>query len=357
MVNPFTSTLPAVYVPDYSIKANGAPLLPWVSDNIMSVSVDEQFDAPGMFAIVVNDPDLAFINNTRGTFTEGTEISISMGYVGELKKLITGEIASLEPSFPNDGPATLTVRGYDYLHRMSQGTFSRSFTDVTYGSLIRQLAQEVKLKAQPAPALLSKKVIYAAQKNKSNLDFLKGQLGILGYDFWADGQTLHVGERKAPLMALPLQLQWRKTLLSFQPRLSLANQVEEVVVRGWDIEKSNTFKGTAKLPATVAKKLSSAGWKDLKQGSGGKSQFDLFKYPISSDSEAKAIAKNKLAEMINDMITGDGTSVGNPDIRVAHSLKLTDIGRFSDTYQITKASHQLGENGYQTSFSVRKHLL
>ena len=43
----------------------------------------------------------------------GKTVEIHLGYGTDLVPAFLGEIAAIEPSFPQDGPPTITVTGYD----------------------------------------------------------------------------------------------------------------------------------------------------------------------------------------------------------------------------------------------------
>jgi len=90
---------------------------------VIRVSVNEQTGLPTHFSIELYDPEHKLIDSSKGDLREGTEIEISMGYVGDdLQSLVHGTISTLHVEFPSSGPPTIHVEGYDHLHRFTRGT-------------------------------------------------------------------------------------------------------------------------------------------------------------------------------------------------------------------------------------------
>jgi phage protein D len=48
----------------------------------------------------------------------GKTVEIHLGYGSDLSPALLGEIAAIEPSFPQDGAPTITVSGYDKSYKM-----------------------------------------------------------------------------------------------------------------------------------------------------------------------------------------------------------------------------------------------
>src|SRR5712692_7121765 len=126
--------LPDILVSTFRMTVNYVPLPPPIAKSILELSVTEHLDPPNSFSFRLNDPELILINAQGGLFTEGSRVELSMGFVNNLEKMIVGEISALTADFPNSGPATLQVDGFDLLHRLTRGTFYRRFEGPTPNS-------------------------------------------------------------------------------------------------------------------------------------------------------------------------------------------------------------------------------
>src|SRR5215467_14437908 len=119
--------LPDVYVPTFQITVDYVPLNTLIAKSILDVSVTEHLGPPSQFSFSLNDPKLQFIKKQGGLFTEGKRVEISLGFVGNTRRKIVGEISGLTATFPSSGPATVQVEGFDLLHRLTRGTINRIF--------------------------------------------------------------------------------------------------------------------------------------------------------------------------------------------------------------------------------------
>jgi uncharacterized protein involved in type VI secretion and phage assembly len=336
-----------VYVPTFEIKVGGSKLEASVAKSIMEITVTEYSSGPNSFSFRLNDPDLALIDEKKGPFTEGTRVEIDLGFVGETRKMIVGEISALSADLPSTGPAVVEVQGFDDFHGLSRGTVFRRFGGESDSAIVSQIASEMQLQAVVKEARVP--AALRIQDNQTNLDFLQELAQKNGFVVKVDSGTIYFG--KEPPARPTIRLKWREKLLNFSPRLSTAGLVNEVVVRGWDQVRKQRILVNIKRDAAKSVSISTAGQKQISKGSGGRSQR-VIDAPVSNFLEAEAIAENTLRNQQVTSVAGSGTCLGNPAIRVGGQLELSGIGRFSGTYSVTRVTHTLGEGGYLTSFEV-----
>lgn len=344
--------LPDIYVPTFEMKVQDKPLSARDAKSILEISVTEHLNPPSEFSFRVNDPKLKFINKENGLFTEGTKVEISIGYVGSTRSMITGEISALTADFPSSGPATLHVQGFDLLHRLTRGNAYRKFDGSTPDSgladsdVVSKVASDVGLQLSADSTATRTKP--RVQNYKSNLAFLEELALANGYSLWVEGSTLHF--KKAPPERKTIRLEWGKTLLSFSPRLTIAGQVNAIVVRGWDPIQKQSISS----PSKVTRDLAATGQEQIGRGAGGKSELVIQALSVSSTQEAQALADKLLSDQLQGLITGNGTSAGEPEMQVGTVLDLRRVGRFSGNYVVQRVTHTVSEGGYQTSFEVTK---
>lgn len=346
--------LPNIYVPTFEMKVEGKGLELDIARNILEIGVTERLNPPNQFSFRLNDPTLKFINREDGLFTEGKRVEIAIGFVGNMRKMIVGEISALTADFPSSGPATLEVQGFDLLHRLTRGTVYRRFAGSTPDSglpdsqIVNRIAEEMGLRPSVDSTPMRTKA--RVQDYMTNLSFLEELARVNGYFLWVEEDTLYF-KQKRPTPGR-LQLEWRRTLMSFSPRLSTAGQVKAVEVRGWDPLQKQSFSARAERSMASTAELSSTGQQQLVRGTGGRSELVITDAPVSSAQEAQALAESVLADRQQTAFTGSGTSVGHPDMRVGTILELSGIARFSGNYAVTEVTHTVSDSGYQTSFQV-----
>ena len=348
-----SQSLPEVYVPTFEMTVGNRRLESSLAKSIMDVTVTEHSTGPNSFSFRLNDPELALIDERKGPFTEGTRVEINMGFVDKTRKMIIGEISALSADLPSSGPATVQVQGFDFFHGLARGTVYRQFGGETPDSglldseIVSRIASEMQLQSVVEPTTGRGLRI---QNNVTNLDFLVELAKLNKYFVRVDSGTLYFG--KQPLKPPEtIQLEWGKNLLDFSPRLSTAGLVNEVVVRGWDPIQKQRISVSMTRATEKPSLLSEAGLKQISKGSGGRSQR-VVDVPVASLLEAEALADSILRNQQATAISGSGTCLGNPTMRVGGKLELRGIGRFSGSYFVSKVTHTIGGNGYLTSFEV-----
>lgn len=348
--------LPDIFVPTFDLTVgSGGPLSDRILKSIMDISVTEHTGPPSRFSFRLNDPKLVFVNRVDGRFTEGTRVEISLGFVGQTRRMIVGEISALTADFPNSGPATVTVEGFDLLHRLTRGTVYRVFggpnpsDGIPDSDIVTRLAQDAGINAVVKET--SARTATRVQNNKSNLHFLEELAAANGYTLRMDGDTLHFTDEVATFDTIPLE--WGKTLLSFTPRLSTAGQVNAVEVRGWDQQQKAAISFRATRSGDAGGLLAPTGQQQVTQGAGGDSVRVIEDRAISTVQEAQQRAEATLRDLTQSLVSGNGASAGPPDLRVGSVLELSGIGRFSGQYTVEEVTHSVSGSGYQTSFQVR----
>src|SRR5947209_8676618 len=122
-------------VPFAEVRVDNAPLPPAAMGDVVAVTVHQDVELPGMFALRLLNWDLAAhaITWSDSTlFALGAAVTIAVGYRGAVPTTVfAGEVTALEPEFNAGEAPTLVVRGYDRRHRLMRGRHTRTFTSVT----------------------------------------------------------------------------------------------------------------------------------------------------------------------------------------------------------------------------------
>lgn len=330
-----------------SIKLNGSELPADVQSKLMAVTIDQHVHLPAMFTIRLQDRGLTLLDEGPLDLTGKVEISAERSD-GEKFVLMEGEITALEPIFGEDMMAELVVRGFDKLHRLYRETSSRAYINVKDSDIAKQVADRIGLQAEIETTATVYEHIY--QNNLSDLEFLKMRAWRIGYECFVEGGKLYF--RKPTGSSAQVTLTWGDDMISFRPSISLAEQVDEVVVKGWDVEKKEPITGRASqgslYPRTQESK-DGAGWAQT-FGPGKKVIVDQ---PVVSQAEADLLAAARLDELSGAYIEAEGVAFRRPDIRAGQKLKLEGLGRrFSGEYLVTRAAHSHTPQGLKTVFQV-----
>ncbi|MCB0127299.1 MAG: VgrG-related protein, partial [Caldilineaceae bacterium] len=333
------------------IKIAGAPIADEVLRQVTEVTVDQQVHLPSMFSIRLADPDLTLLDGDLFTVAKPIEI---VGETEDQKEilLMDGEITAIEPEFGEGMIAELQVRGYDKLHRLYRTVRSKTYLNVKDSDLANEIAQNAGLIAEVDATRTVYDHLY--QDNQSDLHFLMQRAWRIGYACYITAGKLVF--RKPTTEAASVTLTWGDDLLAFRPRMTLAEQVEEVVVRGWDVRKKSAIVGRetqGKLyPELEGPKAKEMGG-ELTKKLGGGSKVVVVDQPVVSQAEADILAAARLNEISGNFIEAEGKAYRRPEIRAGERIKLEALGkRFSGTYLVTSATHLYTDAGFTTTFHV-----
>ncbi|NEP50200.1 MAG: phage late control D family protein [Moorea sp. SIO3C2] len=346
-----SSNSTATSVPSFRIVISGQQL----RSDVMAVIVDENVSTPTMFTIKLANWDQENQEwMDEQLFKLGSEVEIFMGYggsAGKLQKLMIGQITGLEPQFAHKEIPLLTVRGYDYSHRLLRGYNTRSFTKKKDSDIAKDIAKQAGLKYGGVTTKLA--LDYVLQHNQTDMEFLQSRAQRLGYEVVVQDKTLYFQPHQDKSKSV-LTLVQRKDLLSFSSRLTSLTQVGQVEVHGWNPKDKKAFIG--RTNPSSSSNNSGAKAVDQALGSGKKTTERLYR-PVFSLAEAEQIAHGRFKNMGLEYISGEGLCVGRPDLRAGTVITIQGVGKqFSGDYYVTSTIHTYShKRGYRTAFKVRRN--
>jgi len=346
-----------VLVPDFLLWIEGVPIPAAVLRSIVAVAVNHTENLPATFSLEVNDPQFLLIEAVGGLFTEGKQIKISLGYVGNLRGLIEGEITAVDVQLDQSGGLTLHIEGHDYLHAATRGTQVRPFpAGRPVSAIVKSIADELGLGAEVDA--IAARTNAPMQYMQNNLDLLQGLAEQEDCQFWVEGKVLYFKRQRA---GSNIVLSRGVNLISFAGHLSTAGQVGEVEVRSWDATRKQPITATAvaSQSADYLSTLSAIGL--IQVLTGGATQAGKGKTILhatgtaTSVQEVKADADKALADQRRKLLTGSGSAVGDPGIGVGSIVTLIGMGRFSrHQYIIENVTHRIDASGYRSTFEMRQ---
>lgn len=343
-------------LPDLKIRINGSDLLGPARLDVKAITVQEELDAASMFAIELYNWDQYQLQVTwsdDSRFTPGNEVEIWMGYVDALKKVMSGEIVSLEPEFQASEIPQVTVRGYDRRHRLQRGRQTRSFAKMKDSAIASKIASTAGLQAKVKDSKVTHE--YVLQHNQTDLAFLQERARRIGYEVFVRDKTLYFQPRQQAAQPVAT-LRLSQDIIDFFPRLTTMSQVSEVMVQGWDVKQKKAILGKAATGVEQAMGGKSSGPKSAKRAF-GKSSATQVRWPVAAKAEADQMARAQLDEMALHYIHGEVLCEGRPELHAGEVVKIEEAGKmFSGPYYITSVTHTVNETrGYETLLHVQRN--
>lgn len=330
------------------IKIGGTSIQPDVSAQLVSAIVDQHAYLPGMFTLTFRDTSLTLLDSGPFDLTKPVIIEAE-DEEANASKLIEGEITALEPVFREGMIAELVVRGFDKSHRLFRETKSIAYLNKKDSDLASDIAKAAGLKADVETTQTVYDHIF--QHNQTDLAFLTQRAWRIGFEcFVSDGKLVF---RTPPPAEGNASLTWGEDLLSFNPKMTLSEQADEVIVRGWDFQKKEAIVGRATSGALYPK------IKESKDGATwaktfGKGKLSVVNQPVISQAEANTLATARLNELSGTFVEAEGIALRRPDICAGRGVEIAGLGnRFSGKYLVTSATHIYTQEGLKTYFSVR----
>lgn len=383
------------HVPRFELGFAGQPV---VLRDITRVTYTDSISEIDSFDLTVNNWDAAtrdFKYVGAETEVEGataqqrlfnpgaTEFELRLGYGSALTAMMKGSPTSLEPSFPNGGAPTLTVRALNVLHKLRTRQHRDHWPNsrVPRGRVkISRIAQDIGERRNrdgcpfPLPIRIDRNALadepvldYVAQDNQFDIDFLLQQARLIDYVVYIDveaqprggfREVLHFGPSEGRTAGAPealYELKWGASLMDFTPKLSTANQVHAVCVRSWNretnrpIDQAITLRGSG---LTVNDDL----WSLIEPPERCREREEIVvNEPQFTETQARRRALALLSDRLKQMVEAQGKTVGLPDLRAGKRVRIVGLGkRFSGLYFVTKTTHTIDDGGYQTQFSARR---
>ncbi len=316
---------------------------------LLRATVEQALHLPSLCTLRIQDDDLSLVDSEAVNI--GRTLVVEMSSGRELVRVFEGEIVGLELEPTAAGTLTLVVRGYDRSHRLHRGRRTQSYQQVTDSDLATRIAREVGL--TPDVEATSEVYEYVLQHNRTAYEFLRERAERIGFAFWVSDGQLHF-RRPAARPPEPILLEWGRTLQYFHPVLSVAQQVDEVIVRGWDPQQKRAIVGRATRGRAAPEIGEERSGSELARQAFGSAGVVVVDRPVRTQGEADALAQALCDQLSAGFVRAEGRCTGNPEVRPGALVEIRNLGqRFSGKYYVTQAMHAIGARGtYQTDFIV-----
>ena len=368
------------YVPLFQVKVGDRPVDREVIHDIISVSYRDNVKEFDSFEITINNWDETAISSSQrkqgvhqfkysdeDLFLPGKRIELWMGYRGNdrLRLMLKGEITSLRPTFPAGGQPTLAVSGKNILHRFQTSQRSQTYRNMKDSAIARQIGQRLGVEIYTDNNAEGNEDAnkFLFQHNQYDIIFLLGRARRIGYELYVEERGENGRAEEARLRFEPwknghremYKLEYGKSLIEFQPTLTVGNQVSEVTVRSWDSVEGRPIIATARRNNIQNRGVGSAGGQQQIEQAFSERQEIIADRPIDSVQEAQTLANATLEDIAREMVKGTGSTLGLPDLRAGNFIRIEGLGsRFSGRYFVTATTHTMGSGGYKTQFECRR---
>jgi uncharacterized protein involved in type VI secretion and phage assembly len=344
-----------------TVTVDGAELDEEMRGHLEQVVVDDDVSLPAMFAITLQDPYHDVLDGSGLRVGAKVEVAIA-GQGAADDPLVIGEVVTIECDYDEFGKRVV-ARGYAASHRLHPGRRTRAFVNVTDSDIVKQVAGDAGIDLGDV-ADTTEVHDHVTQANVSDWEFLTRRARAIGLELKIVDGKLNFGKPTAaseapaesevdasPDTRDPRVLVYGDNLLSFHGRISGAEQVAQVEVRGWDDTQKKALVATAQA-GTEAATLDLADPGTL-AGFFGNPELISVDQSITTDGAADTAAKALIDGIGSAFAKADGIALGNAKLRAGTAVRIARIGDdFSGAYVLTQVRHVIDGFGYRTYFTI-----
>lgn len=329
---------------------------PRITELVMAMRVDEhegglsslEMRFSNLAPTTGGGAELAF--NADSSLRLGADIAVYAGDTEGPREIFRGKVTAVELEYKIGSGPELTVLAEDGLAAARRARRSKIYTDQSPAEVVRAIASDLGLR--PVLSGLDSPVATWAQLNESALSFLRRLLGRFDADAQIVGEELQVAPRKDVARGT-IELALFGQLAKVRVIADLAHQVSTITTGGWNAVDGAKVKGEATAGANLGPGRGRDGKAVLEEVLESRAEH-LGHIALATDEEAQAVAQAAFDLRARRFVRAEGTTEGNPQLRVGTHVTLTGINpQFDNTYYVVRASHLYDlRQGYRTEFSA-----
>ena len=336
--------------PIWIVYADGARL-PWKYEGALKkIRVSDRLSSIGTASLVFGMSALDFDNDD--VFSEGSEVSVHLGYKDDVEEVFSGEVTGFVPRFGEYGAPQMEVQIETKLHRLDKGIRAKAFESKTTAQIIKEIITNHNLKAEVEE--FGPKHNYTEQRNITDYDYITQLACKYGKAVWCQGSTVYVKTEITPSDD-DVILEWGKSIISARAKTSMTKQLSAATCTGWSIMDCRGFAATATMKDIPLKIGGEYSWEDNSKGYDPKKIEQITTEEIIDEEDAAAVAKAYIQNRSFKFQSCDIKTQGNYHIKPGNRLTVKYIGKQSDgEYLIESVEHTLD---IQEGFITRCHLI
>ncbi|WP_214628607.1 phage late control D family protein [Paenibacillus agaridevorans] len=282
----------------------------------------------------------------------GKTLIVKLGYADKKGQVFDGIITGYTVDYPASGSPIVTVTAMDRSFLMMKSSKSKVWKEMKDSDVVQTIASEYGLTADVDALTVKKTTI--EQIGISDYHFVQSLAQDNDYLFHVTGSKLHFRKRKTSGTPL-IELKYGQSLREFTFTADVSGQTSEVKVRGFDTKTKQSVEGKstpitvisgAKSGPSLAKTLSSQKAETVYTG-------------VTTLDEARHLATALLNRLSRDLIRGQGSCIGFPELIPGELIAISGIGSaLNRNLMLTRVVHRLDSlDGYAIQFEAEGNAL
>ncbi len=345
------SVQPASLLPYGIVRLGGAEIDSELAAAVVMLRVRESLRLPDQAHLRVGDARLLYVDDERFAIGKTVEVLYGAPGASAATSVFSGPIESIELDFAGAG-AFIAVTAYEPAFTLHRTCRTQIFQNMTSSDIARKVIRAAGLTAALSDTSSSTIVHpFLLQAEETDWQLLWRLADAIDYEIVGEGRTVHFRPAGSASANAPIELRAPGNLTRFRPRVSAAQQVSSVQVRGWDPLKAEAI-AASEDPPTGDSTPGIARSEVAAAAHAG--EWMLAGHTVLGHEEAGALAESIAARRANAWVQADGVARGDPHMRAGCHVQVDGVGaRFGGAYTLTSVTHLLrGGRGYETHFSI-----
>ena len=325
----------------YEVTIGGQTFVQTERDGVQRLEIHDHVDMVTMLVIQLGGAE----TQPAWNFNIGDPVECSLGK-GE-EPIFKGEVTAIEPSYEVSGITSMTIRAFDHMHRLGRGRKTRYWSLRLDSQVVEEVGAECGLAVEADGT--SQIRGYILQRNESNIAFLKRLAARNNFilrvekDFLIFKKPTFEGETR--------EIKMGESLRSVRFAFNSVDQVQKVVVRGWDPKMKQEVEGSA-VPEDLVK---------IGEGEYGATLSALFgdsvayvtDIPVTQQSQATELAKAELDRLARQFCRGTATIQGDDKVRAGSMVEFSGLSEGQNgKYFVIATRHVISNRtGYTTELT------
>lgn len=277
----------------------------------------------------------------------GKTIVIKLGYKDRLEEVFDGYVTGLSFDYSPDGQPAVVVRGMDRSMFLMRSVNSKVWHEKKVSDVVKEIAAAHSLTSAVDDTTTVKPTI--EQMRTSDFLFLKQLAKDVNHEFFIVGSKL-IFRKLNPSSSPVMTLTYGKDLIGFSVDVDISAQIGKAVVHALNPKTNEAMQATSQSVNKIGSNAKTG--KDIVSALSSRAVEHVYTV-TSTAAEVQTMANAVLNEKAMDLVTGEGQSIGIPELRAGRFIKLAGLGkRFNQPFVMKEVTHTLDDRGYRTAFKV-----
>jgi uncharacterized protein involved in type VI secretion and phage assembly len=333
------------------VRIDGSPLPLELAALLVLLRVRDSLRLPAQAYLRLADPRLVHVDDDLFSVGRAVEVLYTPPGGRAAASVFSGRIESIELELQAGG-AFIAATAYEPAFALHRKRRTQVLQSMSSGEIAAQTIRAAGLTPALASSAASDAVQpFVMQREETDWQLLWRLADAIDFEVVGEGATVHFRPAGSASAGSALQLRAPEELLSFRPRITAAQQVEGVEVRGWDPARGEAIVADERAPSPDC---SPGAGRDAVAAASSAGTWAVGDRAVLSQDEASALAGGLAARLANAWVEAEGVALGDPRLRAGSRIEVSGVGtRFGGAYTVTSTTHVLsGGRGYETHFAI-----